>query len=133
LSKGTYALVLECKENKKIKVGKLGSLNFEKGYYVYVGSAMNSLEKRIERHKRKEKKKHWHIDYLTTNKSFKIIDVFLKISDEKEECEVAEKVKALCNNFVKNFGSSDCNCESHLFYFKSKEKMLDSLKKIFAP
>ncbi len=133
MSKGTYALVLECKENKKIKVGKLGSLNFEKGYYVYVGSAMNSLEKRIERHKRKEKKKHWHIDYLTTNKSFKIIDVFLKISDEKEECEVAEKVKALCNNFVKNFGSSDCNCESHLFYFKSKEKMLDSLKKIFAP
>jgi len=116
-----------------VNVGKLGCLNFKKGWYVYVGSAMNSLEKRIERHKRKEKKKHWHIDYITMHETFKIIDVYCKISEKKEECKIAKEVKSVCDGFVKNFGCSDCDCESHLFYFESKEKMVNSLKKIFTP
>ena len=47
--------------NKKFrkKIGKLGIIEFEKGVYVYVGSAMGkamSIENRISRHLRKNKK-----------------------------------------------------------------------------
>ena len=31
---------------------------------MYVGSAKANLTKRIERHKRKRKKMHWHLDYF---------------------------------------------------------------------
>jgi len=54
---GIYCLVIEIPKNMSIIVGKLGKIKFEKGYYTYVGSAQNNLEKRIERHFRKEKKK----------------------------------------------------------------------------
>ena len=62
--KGCYCLTIHLNNTKRIKVGKLGNINFKKGYYVYVGSAMNSLESRIKRHLIDEKKLHWHIDYL---------------------------------------------------------------------
>ncbi len=132
MSKGTYALVLKCTNNVKVSVGKLGNIEFKKGCYVYIGSAMNSLEKRIERHKKKKKKKHWHIDYLTSRENFEIVRIFSKVSEKKEECKLAEKIKETCDGFVKNFGCSDCNCKSHLFYFASEEKAFVVLKKIFA-
>ena len=62
--KGTYCLLIHLKQDSKITIGKLGEKNFQKGYYIYVGSALNSLKTRIQRHLRKEKKIHWHIDYL---------------------------------------------------------------------
>ncbi|MFP4052091.1 MAG: GIY-YIG nuclease family protein, partial [Thermoplasmata archaeon] len=62
--KGIYTLVIELKEDKVIEVGAIGNIDFDKGYYVYVGSAQNGLEARIERHLSDEKKIHWHIDYL---------------------------------------------------------------------
>ena len=54
--KGCYCLTIHLKNAKKIKVGKLGMINFKKGYYVYVGSAMNSLESRLKRHLSEDKK-----------------------------------------------------------------------------
>ncbi len=41
---------------------------FEKGYYVYVGSALGTLSRRVHRHELKNKKLHWHIDYITPSK-----------------------------------------------------------------
>ena len=60
----TYLLQIEAGRNFKTRVGKLGSLYFKKGYYLYVGSAKRGLEARIKRHLRKDKKIFWHIDYL---------------------------------------------------------------------
>lgn len=57
---GTYCLIIEIKEKSTIKVGALGIIKFEKGYYIYVGSAMNSLVSRIKRHMKDDKKLHWH-------------------------------------------------------------------------
>lgn len=55
--KGCYCLIIKLSNNSKIKIGKkLGKLDFTKGHYVYVGSAMNSLESRIKRHLSDEKK-----------------------------------------------------------------------------
>ncbi len=117
--KGTYCLLIEVPKDLDIKIGRLGKLRFDKGRYVYVGSAMNSLEKRIERHFTKDKKKFWHIDYLLSNKNIKIKKVYLNLSKEKLECAIAKKINK--NNVqIKNFGCSDCKCTSHLFMILSE-------------
>ncbi len=115
--KGSYVLVIENKKDQNIQIGKLGNIFFKKGFYAYVGSALNGLEQRINRHKRTDKKLHWHIDYLLNKTD--IVDVFYKESEEKEECRIAKSFLNL--DSIKGFGCSDCNCESHLFYEKSLE------------
>ncbi|MBN2043178.1 MAG: GIY-YIG nuclease family protein [Candidatus Aenigmarchaeota archaeon] len=110
--KGSYIILIGLDSNKKIKIGKLGKINFRKGRYAYVGSALNSLEGRISRHLRKEKKKHWHIDYLLANAE--IEKVFYIESSGRKECDIAKKFSD--NEQVKGFGCSDCGCNSHLFY-----------------
>ena len=107
--KGSYILIIKLAKNKRITVGKR-LIDFNKGYYAYVGSAMNNLDKRISRHKSKKKKFHWHIDYFL--KYGKIIEVIKFESDKKIECKLSKKVSKLANDFVKGFGCSDCRCKS---------------------
>ncbi|MEM0480809.1 MAG: GIY-YIG nuclease family protein [Candidatus Aenigmatarchaeota archaeon] len=115
--KGTYVLILKCLKNCRIKIGKIGTIEFKKGYYFYVGSAFNSLEKRIERHLKRKKKKKWHIDYLTTNKNFKVIDViWIRKRVESKLSKEFEKHF----EYIKNFGSSDTKDKSHLFYYNGR-------------
>jgi len=111
--KGSYILLIENKSDQNIKIGKLGNIFFKKGFYIYIGSAMNSLEARINRHKSSEKKLHWHIDYLLEKTN--IVDVYYKESSDKEECSIA---KQFSKDFdiIPGFGCSDCKCKSHLFY-----------------
>ncbi|MFA5333991.1 MAG: GIY-YIG nuclease family protein [Candidatus Nanoarchaeia archaeon] len=116
--KGVYILKLNLKKNQEIMVGKLGKKMFEKGSYYYVGSSQNNIEKRIQRHFSKEKKLHWHIDYLTTHPLFEVLSVEKLINTSKEkECQTA---KELLKKYepIKGFGCSDCKCQSHLFYHK---------------
>ena len=123
---GSYVLIMEMKESERIEIGKLGPIDFKKGYYAYVGSAMNGLKKRIGRHLRNEKKMHWHIDYLL--KKARIVKIWTLESDEKREREIAEKlVEKLIP--IAGFGSSDCNCRSHLFN-GSPEKMIELVDEI---
>ena len=118
--KGVYVLVISVGKNIKPKIGGLGKIGFKKGLYAYVGSAQNNLEKRISRHLKKRKKKFWHIDYLTANKVVTIKKVYYKKSNKKEECITAKKLSRV-GVPVKNFGCSDCNCESHLFKIRDYE------------
>ena len=111
--KGSYLLVIKNENNAIIQIGKLGEIEFKKGYYIYVGSALNGLEQRIKRHLRLNKKIHWHIDYLLKNS--KIIDVFYKENDTREECLIAKKLDEKLYSTT-GFGCSDCKCKSHLFY-----------------
>jgi Uri superfamily endonuclease len=111
--KGSYILLIKLKENKIIKIGKLGKLFFKKGFYVYVGSSMNNLEKCISRHLNKDKKIHWHIDYLL--EKAEILEVCLKENTIKEECKLANIFKEKLEK-VPGFGCSDCKCDSHLCY-----------------
>jgi Uri superfamily endonuclease len=80
----SYVLLIELENEKRIGIGKLGNIKFKKGFYVYVGSAKKNLIQRVERHYSKEKKLHWHIDYLL--ESSKIIESYLS---SKAECEIA--------------------------------------------
>lgn len=111
--KGVYILVISVDEDIEVDVGALGSISFEKGLYVYVGSAQKSLEKRVERHLGKAKGKFWHIDYLLDNDAVKVVKVFYKKAEKSEECRIAEKLGER-GIAVKNFGCSDCGCLSHL-------------------
>ena len=123
---GIYCLVIEIPKNTSTIVGKLGKIKFEKGYYTYVGSAQNNLEKRIERHFRKEKKKFWHIDYLLENPSVRIKEVLSKKANKEEECKIAREIEKF-GIPIKNFGCSDCSCKSHLF----KINDIKQLKSLF--
>lgn len=127
--KGTYILILECKKDCEIVVGSLGKINFKKGYYFYVGSAMNNIEKRISRHLRTNKKVKWHIDYITSSPNFEIIKTYIKNSDIKEECEIASIFENIFE-YIKNFGSSDCRNKSHLFYSNDINKINEVIKKL---
>jgi len=114
MTKGIYILVVSVSKDINVNVGALGSVNFEKGVYAYVGSAQNNLEKRIERHLRKTKQKFWHIDYILDDANVKVLKVFYENAGKSEECKVANKIGERCVP-TKGFGSSDCKCKSHLF------------------
>jgi len=117
MTKGIYILVVSVSKDINVNVGALGSVNFEKGVYAYVGSAQNNLEKRIERHLRKTKQKFWHIDYLLDDANVEVLKVFYENAGKSEECKVANKIGERCVP-TKGFGSSDCKCKSHLFKLK---------------
>jgi Uri superfamily endonuclease len=131
--KGTYLLVMKLRKDTSIMIGKHGLVHFQKGCYAYVGSALNGLDQRIQRHLRTKKKTHWHIDYLLPFTV--VVDVFYKESTRREECRVARVFE---RNFtgIPGFGCSDCSCKSHLFYDSSHEisqRALDLQMKIFLP
>jgi Uri superfamily endonuclease len=114
MAKGIYVLVISVDKNISVNVGALGTVNFEKGLYAYVGSAQKSLEKRINRHLRRTKRKFWHIDYLLDDDNVKVLNVLHENARKSEECKVANKISERGFS-IKGFGSSDCKCKSHLF------------------
>lgn len=133
-NKGNYCLIISLENDSNIKIGAKGKISFNKGYYVYIGSALNSLTKRIERHISEKKKKHWHIDYLLLNKNANIKEVIFTYSIKKIECDISNEINKNSDGYIELFGCSDCNCISHLYYFKEYETALkeskDSYKKI---
>ena len=119
------------KKSEKLNIGHLPyKYKFKKGYYVYIGSAMNSLVARINRHLSDDKKLHWHIDYLLKNESSEIRDILFNVSDKKIECNLASTI-AEDGEEVPKFGCSDCNCNSHLIYFKRKRDAMNSVKSAY--
>jgi len=112
--KGIYCLLIRVLKTKEILIGRLGKIKFEKGKYIYVGSAQKNLGKRIERHFKKEKKKYWHIDYLLKDKDVKIEKAILfPFKRKNQECKLAKQISKK-GKAIENFGSSDCKCKSHL-------------------
>ena len=122
--RGSYLLVLRLDRQKLVKIGRLNTIVFQKGYYIYVGSAMNNLTARIQRHRRIRKREHWHIDYLT-----QAADGFLSLpirSSHREECEIADSLSSILASGPSGFGSSDCHCKTHLFWSKQNPLHLEA-------
>jgi len=109
----SYQLHINLKDNAEIEIGKLGIFTFPMGNYIYTGSAKKNIDARIERHKSKDKKIHWHIDFLLNNENAKITEVQ---QFDIEECVLNQK--ATGEIIVTGFGSSDYKngCKSHLKY-----------------
>ena len=127
--KGTYCLCIENNNSQTIKVGALGEIDFSEGKYIYVGSALNSLIPRLERHLKTSRGEHhvthWHIDYFLRENPVSIVSIYTIETTEHLECDIAEKVSKH-GEPIPHFGCSDCRCNSHLFKvdeFKFIEKL----------
>jgi len=109
----TYQLVLLLKKTITLQIGALGKFTFPAGKYVYTGSAKKNFDQRIKRHFKKKKALRWHIDYLTSHRFVKIIEVKKFAEDE---CHINQQSPG--KTIVPGFGSSDCRkkCGAHLKY-----------------
>ncbi len=110
---GAYLLVLRLDTPHVVKTGSLGTRRYLPGWYVYVGSAMKGLNARMARHRRKRKRKHWHIDYLRDVAEY--VDCLPIRSTTRMECDIARDMAANSNG-ITGFGCSDCACAAHLFH-----------------
>jgi len=121
---GIYILEIFAEQPFNLSIKKFSNINFEEGYYYYVGSAQKNFYHRVKRHLRKEKKIHWHIDHLTTISSNKIKRIFFEENQPKDlETKIADELSHFPKIIVpaKGFGNSDDpKSESHLFYSKTK-------------
>ena len=118
---GTYALIFRCRSTRRITVGRLGTLQLQLGTYIYVGSALGpgGVRARIAHHLRKVVSPHWHIDFL---RHYACIEgILVTYGRHRRECEWASAVADLpgASLPLPGFGSSDCRCAAHLFYFET--------------
>lgn len=112
--RGSYLLIVRLDRAMETEIGSLGRHTFSKGCYLYVGSAMTNMEARIARHRRKRKKFHWHIDYLAAHAG-EVIPLPVR-SSQRDECEIAKALSSIMQPGPTGFGSSDCQCHTHLFF-----------------
>lgn len=120
LGKGSYAILFILNSAQTLQIGKLGKYLFPKGYYIYVGSALGSggLKSRIRHHLKVSPNPHWHVDYF--RRKAVPLEVWVSEQTRKQEHDWAFALNQLKDtNFpAPGFGSSDCNCPTHLFHFK---------------
>lgn len=115
--KGCYVLILTLGHEQVVPVGRRRLIRFAAGKYAYVGSALGGLEARVRRHGRKDKRLHWHIDYLL--RVGRMEKVIWAQTSQKVECRLAH---FFSDRFfsVPHFGASDCQCCSHLFWSREE-------------
>lgn len=114
---GLYVLLLTLRRAAIVTV-RSKRVRLEAGTYAYVGSAKRALRSRVERHLRRDKPLHWHVDTLTSRRDVhRVAVVFPDI--ELTECELNRRVEALVGGTVPvpGFGASDCKarCPAHLW------------------
>ena len=136
--KGLYFLEIYNSILQTLKIGKKYNICFNKGYYFYIGSALNGIMGRVSWHLSNDKKFFWHIDYLLSNKNISIKKIYYLTIDNRstyknkghnrylrKECEVAQNIKSFTYP-INQFGCSDCNCCSHLFFnINNKVKIIE--------
>jgi len=139
--RGNYTIVILLNAPTCIQMSKKGQVKLDKGYYAYTGSALGhgavSLRRRVARHFKKTKRKHWHIDNLLAVETASIRAVVAAPSIENRECKITDLIKNIDGTTIPiiGFGASDCkhNCKSHLVQLgqnSSLEKIVDVYKRI---
>jgi Uri superfamily endonuclease len=129
---GTYILVLQLIQGCAIHVGALGSLNFQPGFYAYVGSAFGpgGLRARVAHHLSTIHKFQWHIDYLRQKAD--VVEVWFSCDPARREHEwagVFTFMPGVSMPFA-GFGASDCDCLTHLFHFMALLRVDDFFKRL---
>jgi Uri superfamily endonuclease len=117
---GTYALILSCSRKIRVQIGCLGTMRLQPGYYVYLGSALGpgGLRARIAHHQKPSLRPHWHIDYLRAHTQFHCI--WFSYDGRRREHQWARVLRTVrdARAPLLGFGASDCDCHSHLYFFK---------------
>lgn len=118
---GTYVLALYLEDARTITVGRLGTIDFRAGWYLYAGSARGpgGLKARVARHWRRlaeGKRAHWHVDFLREEACWG--GAWGSATDQRMECTWAAALRALPGASVvaPGFGASDCRCRGHLVH-----------------
>ena len=111
--KGSYVLLIKLPEEQEMAIGGLKVIHLPGGYYAYIGSALGGLRSRLSRHLQRNKKLHWHIDYLLQKAS--INNIIICETEGRIECTIAQALSSKFDS-ITGFGSSDCKCLSHLFF-----------------
>ena len=122
--KGSYLLLVRLATEKDILIGKLGYIHFPKASYAYVGSAMNGFKARLAHHLKEEKRPHWHIDYLLNEAD--VLEIISHPSKQREECVLAQALAKGLQS-IPGFGSSDCKCNSHLYFGDTEDRIKEKL------
>ncbi|MBW2279472.1 MAG: GIY-YIG nuclease family protein [Deltaproteobacteria bacterium] len=119
---GTYALLLELPRAAHVQIGRLGRYRFERGCYLYVGSALGpgGLRARLRHHARHAESPRWHVDYL--RHEARLSQVWYTQDTRRHEHAWARAAGGLrgASSPVHGFGASDCDCASHLFAFVTR-------------
>jgi len=115
---GTYTLFVELAGPATVDVGALGAVDFEAGWYAYVGSALGSGGfSRVRRHRElaagEREPRHWHVDYLLGHPAASL-DGVVASAGADVECAVARGLADAGLAAVGGFGCSDCSCDTHL-------------------
>jgi Uri superfamily endonuclease len=117
---GTYALILSCASNARIHVGRLRTMQLQRGYYVYLGSALGpgGLRARIAHDRKPSPRPHWHIDYLRVHS--RLHGIRFSYDARRREHQWARVMRTVRGAKIPlpGFGASDCDCRSHLYFFK---------------
>ncbi|MFC1995146.1 DUF123 domain-containing protein [Chloroflexota bacterium] len=125
---GTYLLIVKLTQPTNVIVTSGKTFALCPGYYGYIGSALNGLKKRVERHLSKNKKLHWHIDYLL--QIAPIQSVIYVETNMRIECLIAQDLIEK-HQYVREFGCSDCRCKSHLIYHDNIREMKNNAMAAF--
>jgi Uri superfamily endonuclease len=84
-----------------------------------VGSALGpgGLRARVTHHRKLSRRPHWHIDYLRPGA--RLDQIWYGYDKVRREHQWARVIRALrgASVPVAGFGSSDCTCTAHLFFF----------------
>ena len=118
---GTYVLLLQCEQATELAVGRLGFLDTAVGYYLYVGSAYGpgGIRARVKHHRKIAPRPHWHIDYLRTGA--RLVDAWCAVGVRQEHDWALALMQCEDTRIpLPGFGSSDCDCSTHLFYMKHR-------------
>lgn len=116
---GTYVFFLRPDGPGAIEVGRLGTMQLVQAFYAYVGSAFGpgGLEARLGRHWRGGEGVHWHLDYLRRRSSPSGAWVTRDPTPREHEWAAALASMPGASLPMRGFGSSDCDCPTHLFRF----------------
>lgn len=138
--RGTYVLVLQVPQLRRMEFGRLGTFDIRPGFYAYVGSAFGAggLGARVTHHLEAATAPHWHIDYLM---GFALpVEVWYAVSDRKLERDWVELLEReprfSCP--IPRFGSSDYHRTrtSHLFFCKQRPSFCwfeQRVREVFEP
>ena len=119
---GTYALVFAARRKRRLIIGKLGTFYLQPGFYVYVGSAFGpgGLKARIGHHCKDSSRNHWHIDYLSEYLPPDEVWYTTDSTHREHHWSKALSHAREASIPLSGFGSSDCDCMSHLYFFPSR-------------
>ena len=114
---GVYLLLLSLPARVEAQVGRLRRIDFAPGLYGYAGSALGpgGLAARLKRHASGAGRPHWHIAYLLPHAH--LLGALVRENPQRLECVWASWAGQQVQVCIRSFGSSDCACPGHLFFF----------------